>query len=525
MSNNNSLECNAPGAEDRGISLLRYVKEGFVPDRRDGIFALAVFVVGFLFTRWVWFSWQGWGVTVFTFVYCGTVMLYFHKKGVLMAKAGWFWLGAIILTALSYSLWTNNGLEPWRSMFLFCGAVYWVMCAADLLTAGKTSDWMCLDFLSGLVIIPGRYFWCQYKSIAFLGSGKRGKVNQALSIVLGIFLAFAVGCMVLPLLLEADSGGFASITNGVLLFFKELPEELAELLAHGILTVPAAAYLFGLVAGGVHRRGSSIFHRNAVEIRVSSLRVLPPATVYTLLGLLCCLYVIFIASQLPYFFSAFAGARPEGWLVYSEYARRGFFELCGITAINLSVLTAANLLSVKQRKDSIVLRAINCLLALLTLVLIAAALSKMALYIGVYGLTVRRMLPSVFMVFLAVVLGGVIALQKWQFSIVRLAAGVGVVMLCTLCLSNPDSLVVRYNTNRYLSGTLERFDVGILYTSGPAGVASALELYDRSDDSFLKNEIRNYLLGQQNKAMKSSQETEYNLEKVMALQKIAQKEL
>ena len=320
------------------------------------------------------------------------------------------------------------------------------------------------------------------------------------------------------------TAGFSTWQERILVFYKRYRKNCGAF-RQGVLSVPIAAYIFGLVAGAVHRRGCPAFYKDAVENKILALRVLPAATVYTMLGLLCCLYVVFIGTQLPYFFSAFAGERPEGWLVYSEYARRGFFELCGITAINLSVLTAANLLCDKPRKDSIVLRILNCLLALLTLVLIATALSKMALYVGVYGLTVRRLLPSVFMVFLAIILGGVIALQKWQFSIVRLAAGVGVVMLCTLCLSNPDSLVVRYNTGRYLSGTLAVFDVGILYRSGPAGVAPALELYDGTNDGFLKDEIRNYLLDQYNKDMKSSGHTWHNLEKARALQMISQKSL
>ena len=52
---------------------------------------------------------------------------------------------------------------------------------------------------------------------------------------------------------------------------------------------------------------------------------------------------------------------------------------------------------------------------------------------------------------------------KWSFSITRLAVGVGAVMFCMLCLANLDSLVARYNANRYLSP--ESFDVE--YYTGP----------------------------------------------------------
>ncbi|GBF34864.1 hypothetical protein DCCM_3984 [Desulfocucumis palustris] len=496
-------------------------KEPFEADRRDGIFALFTFILGFYFARWVLFSWQGWGVTLFTLGFCGAVTVYLLKKGVLIPRAGWFWLTVVALTGISFSLWTNNGLEPWRSLLLFCGAVYWIICATGLPILGKTSNLIMLDGLNGLFVIPFRNFGCQYKSLSFLGRNKRAEGRQIFSIGLGLLLTFIVAGIVLPLLLEADSGGFSKITKGVLTYLQGMRKEIGELFMNAVLAIPIAAYLFGLVAGSAHGRGCDLFKKDSILKAISDLRVLPAATVYTLLGLLDSLYVVFIGSQLPYFFSAFVGERPEGWQVYSEYARSGFFELCGIAAINLTVLTAANLLGKKLCRDSMVLKILNSLLAILTLVLIATAFSKMAMYIGAYGLSMRRLLPCFFMVLLAVICGGVVALQKWSFSVGRLAVGVGVVMLCTLCLLNPDGFVARYNAERYLSGTLGGFDVEILYRSGPAGVDSALKVYAQTDDQFLQAELKEYLLVQQ-QAAQSLGQPEDNLQKARARQKITQ---
>jgi hypothetical protein len=126
------------------------------------------------------------------------------------------------------------------------------------------------------------------------------------------------------------------------------------------------------------------------------------------------------------------------------------------------------------------------------------------------------------MVLLAVICVSVIALQKWQFSIVRLAVGVGVVMLCTLCILDPDSFVARYNADRYLSGTLCSFDVEILYRSGPAGVNAALEVYDKTDDKLLQSDLKTYLLFQQQQIAKVSGEPQDDLQKAHARQKITE---
>jgi len=508
--------------EISGVSMLCRKKLPFEADRRDGIFALFAFVLGFLFARWVLSAWQGWGVTFFTLLYFASVTLYFRKKGVLMPRTAWFWLAAVVLIGLSYSLWNNNGLEPWRNLFLFCGAVYWVISATGIPILGKTSNWMILDGINGVLAIPFRNFVCQYKSLSYLGRKKRTAGGQVLSIALGILFALLVVGIVLPLLMKADSGGFSRITKGIMEYLEVMQKNAGDFILQSILAVPIAAYLFGLVAGSVHQRGCDTFKKEDIQNTVSALRILPSVTVYIVLGSVCALYVVFIGTQLPYFFSGFAGLRPAGWQIFSEYARSGFFELCQIAAINLSLLAAANILCKKPRQNSIALKIFNIVLALLTLLLIATALSKMIMYIDVYGLSVRRLLPCVFMIFLAIICGAVATLQKWQFSILRLAAVVGTVLLCVLCLMGPDGFVARYNADRYMEGTLSSFDVEILYLAGPAGVEPALEVYAGTDDKFLRTRIEDYLIFQQKRAAASSRKSADNLENARARQQIAE---
>lgn len=499
-------------------SVRQQSKEPFAPDRSDVIFALLAFGLGFFFVRWVLLANGGWGVTLFTLGYGAVVLVYLFNKGVAITREGWFWLAIMVLTGLSYSLWTGCGLEPWRGLLLFCSAVYWVVSAAGVALRGETSDWIILDGLNGLLGIPFRNFSCQYRSLAYLGRNKRSASKQIIAVALGLFLTAIIAAMVLPLLLQADSGGFSKITHGLFIFLQGLSEDFGQYLGNGLLAVPVAAYIFALVAGSAHKRNTTLFTEDSSIKALGTLRVLPMATVYTILGLLCSLYILFIGSQVPYFFSAFVGQRPEGWQVYSEYARSGFFELCRIAAINLSVLTIANFMSIKPFRASKALQILNALLAVLTVVLIFTALSKMAMYIGAYGLSMRRLLPCFFMVFLAVVYGGVVAMQKWQFSIARLAVGAGVVMLCLLCLVNPDGYVANYNANRYLAGTLSEFDQTISYISGPAGVDAAVKVYTQTADPALRVELEQYIRIQQEQAAGYSGQHQDNWERAKARQ-------
>lgn len=493
----------ATQAAGQGASSGYIPKEPFVADQKDSIFALFAFLLGFFYVRWVLFSWQGWGVTVFTIGYCLSITIYLTKKGISIPRPAYFWLGVVLLIGISYSFYANKGLEPWRSLFLLCAAVYYVICASGRLILCSTSNWLLLDGINGLFIIPFKNFGCQYKSLSSPKYIKKSLGRQILSIIFGILLALLVAGVILPLLMRADSGGFSKIVNEIYEYYRWVQNQFMDIIINCILAIPVAAYLYGLVAGCGHDRGCSTFKREDIQYAIESIRVLASATVYTVLGLICCLYLVFIGSQLPYFFSAFVGQRPEGWQIYSEYARNGFFELCQIAAINLSIMTCANLFCKKSQGKNHALKILNALLSLLTLLLIATAFSKMALYIGAYGLSIRRLLPCLFMLFLTVVFGGVIILQKRKFSIVWLSAFTGALMICVLCLLNPDGFVARYNADRYLLGTLDNFDVQILYQSGPAGVDSALKVYAQTEDNKLKAELKAYIYDQQTESAKT----------------------
>ena len=466
-------------------------ENAFKPDMHDFSFALAAFALGYLFSRWVLFTWQGWGVTAFTTVYLLSVTAYLIKKGVFIKNcAAWFWMAVTLAAGFSYALWENASLAFIRASFLFCAAVYFVLAASGRTVMGATSNYLLADGLNATIIIPFRNIINQYVSFSALRKGE-SKRKKALPVILGIFLAVLCFLGIIPLLMRADSGGFGIIMG----FFNDILRRIisAELIFYGLFALPAAAYLYGLVSGAAHRKGTDIIKPEEVKKAAAGARVLQPATVFIVLGAVCGLYLIFIFSQTPYFFSAFTGRRPEGWLVYAQYARQWFFELCGIAAVNLVIITASNVTCRKSRAESRPLKAFNISLAVITLVLIATAFSKMAMYIGVYGLTMPRLLPCVFMVITAAVFVALIALQKWSFSIVRFALITGSVMLCVLFLSNPDALVVRYNTDRYLAGTLQDYDIEILYRSGSAGVRPAAEVYEKTDDEILKVSIFRYL--------------------------------
>ena len=465
----------------------------YKPDRTDFFFAIMAFVIGYLFANWVLFSARGWGVTAFTVLYLLSVTIYLVKKEAFKSKlATWFWMAVTLIAGASFTLWENAGVNPQRIMFLFCTATYYIIAASGSAIMGKTGNYLIIDGINAVILIPIRNFINQYLSFgAIKRDGKRR--GRALPVILGALVALLLIACLLPMLRRADSGGFGIVVTFIGDLFTVRTDIIVEIFVYLLCAGPIAAYIFGLISGAAHKKGTDTIKPEGAKQAVGAVRFLQPATVYIALGAVCVLYLVFMLSQLPYFFSAFTGERPVGWLVYSEYARQGFFELCGITVINLVLILAGNLTCKKRRVDSRMLKVLNIALALITLALIATAFSKMALYIDAYGLTMPRLLPCVFMLFLGAVFIALIALQKWNFSIVRFALVAGAVLLCGVFMSNPDAMVVRYNTDRYLSGTLSDYDIDILYRARYAGVLPALEVYENSTDEELRTSIAAYL--------------------------------
>ncbi|MBD9256061.1 MAG: GNAT family N-acetyltransferase [Ruthenibacterium lactatiformans] len=273
----------------------------------------------------------------------------------------------------------------------------------------------------------------------------------------GVALALLCLCFVLPLLMAADDG-FASLLSGFVgrlaAWFSGWRDSWTEFVVKVFFALPTALYLYGLVYGAVRGRRACVYDKKEVCAVQRGLRFAPRSTVLTALFVLCAVYLLFISMQAKYLFGAFWGALPEGFS-YSEYARQGFFELCRVAAINIVLLLAANVMSRAQAAENCLLRVCNTALSALTLLLLATAAAKMALYIAAYGLTVKRVLASVFLVWMACVFVCVILRQFRTVALVRVAVFLGAVLFALLCVLPVGDGISTYNAARVQAGTLD----------------------------------------------------------------------
>ena len=198
-------------------------------------------------------------------------------------------------------------------------------------------------------------------------------------------------------------------------------------------------------------------------------RGISPLTVNTLLIAVCLVYCAYLVSQLAYFTGGFAGVLPEDFTL-AEYARRGFFEMAWLCAINLSIIILS--LSLCKKEQAPLFTRLLCLfIGIVTLFFVCAASAKMILYIESYGLTRLRVLTQVVMVFLGIV---TILASVWlfvpKFAYMKAVLSTALVIGAAVSWADVDTQVAKYNVNAYLSGKMETVDVHYLTSLGHGAV-------------------------------------------------------
>jgi hypothetical protein len=174
-----------------------------------------------------------------------------------------------------------------------------------------------------------------------------------------------------------------------------------------------------------------------------------------MLGLLDVLFLAFVAVEVRYFFGGSALVRATTGLTYSEYARRGFFQLLAVAALLLPFLLVVHwLLRPDDAPGQRLFRWLAGIQIALLSVIMVSAFERMRLYQAEYGLSESRLYPTAFMAWLAVVFVWfcltVLRARRERFAFGAMVAGF--LLVAALHVINPDTLIARTNLERARAG-------------------------------------------------------------------------
>ncbi|GAB1476420.1 hypothetical protein MASR2M70_12540 [Bacillota bacterium] len=460
--------------------------------RADFVFAITMLVCGFLYWNLIRFESLGAGVSIFAAILCILAGIYLHLNGIGQTKESLLYLAIVALSAGSFFLFDNVDIKALNFLFLSLAFIYWIAVSTGRRLEGRLSAAIMGDGINQLLLVPFYNFNCGYLGMRSR-SGKSKRSRGFLHALLGILIFLPILMIVVSLLMNADAA-FERLVSNIRI---SISADILDYILQMILGIPVACYLFGLIYGNIHKRHAEHITLASIEKVWATLRFLPGITVYSALTVLNGVYLLFFLSQTSYLFSAFGDRLPEA-MTYAEYARRGFFELCTVAAINLCVIGAAHLLAGRgegAQEPTKALKAETVVLCIFTILLMATALRKMALYINYYGLTQLRVYTTWFMLVLFIVFVIVILRQFKRFNGTKVAAISFIICFLFLCYANVDSFIAKYNIDRYLEGSLENVDVAALGQLSDAAIPPMFDLYEKTHDEALKMELGRTILG------------------------------
>ena len=353
-----------------------------------------------------------------------------------------------------------------------------------------------LDAVKAIFVYPFLSFAAYFLSLFHWKTRSKKAGMAVLYAVIGIAAALVLGLIAISLL-SYDPRFEALIRIDFTL--EDVPEAILKLL----ISVPVAALLFSAFCSSKERKldGFSTQEKaDSIGARIKSI----PAIVFLIPSLtLLVIYGLFFFSQWSFYMGAFSGVLPEDYTA-AEYARNGFFELCAVAALNALLCTSFTIFAKESGNAANVLKkAANTLLALATLILIATAFSKLALYIERFDLTYTRFFVAVLLFLFAV---GFITLILSQW--IRRVQVMPVLTVCIAALlliapfCNTRGRIAAYNVDRYLTRAAQseddnRIDIDYLTDElGDAAIPEAIRLLKSgrlsgSEQARLKQELKN----------------------------------
>lgn len=441
-----------------------------------------------------------------------TVFLFNAKSKLVKPQMSFEWLLTlpVLALALTYFIFSNEIFQ----VLNFFAVPLLVIIQTTLLTSNSRYKWYSSGFILDIILGAfARPLVNIAKPFAILSKAASSKLHStkyrnAGKVLMGLLVSVSLALIVVPLLASADQV-FNSFVENIPDFFTGI--NAGDFIAQVLVVLVACILLFSYILSLIKPEECGL--KPSGELGASSpARPLDAIMVITVLCVMNIIYLVFTAIQFSYLFSH--SSLPEGF-TYSEYARRGFFELLLVTVINLSiVLCNINFTKKSGVRMGNANRILSSLLILCTAVMLLSAHLRMSLYEDAYGYTYLRIFTHAFMVFIFVLL--IIALFKiWHERVPLLKAYIITAIAAYVIINyiNVDSIVARNNIERYKKSSVidTMYLTGLSYDAMPYLMGL---VYDSKED--ISEEMKKYLSYREKELLESRDWQSFNISRYRA---------
>ena len=339
-------------------------------------------------------------------------------------------------------------LEPMTVFLSVLMTIFLMGVFAITYLGGRWMHYGLLDYLFGYFRLFGSMiarplgFAADVKRDQPEGSPKRD--SHFWPILRGIVIALPVVAIFASILASADVV-FAKRLDDVIELFKidNLPEYIFRL-------VYILVFAYALAGTYLHAAHSAEEKISEDKPFVSAFLGFTESAI--VLGSVALLFAAFVVVQFQYFFGGQVNISFTGY-TFSEYARKGFGELVAVAFFSLLMLLGLGAITRRETETQRrVFSGLGVALVGLVIVMLVSAFQRLVLYETAYGFSRLRTYTHVFMIWLALLLIVVVALEimrrERMVAFAMLVASFGFIV--SLGILNVDAFIVKENVQREL---------------------------------------------------------------------------
>ncbi len=451
----------------------------------ETVFAWLAFVIGYIFCIVTPPTDTPFGAVVFIISLYAAGLAFMIMSHISPAPRSFFWLIAGALPSVGLFLSSDTFTGTLAFAWSLACFILWIDLSSHGGLETHARELFFFDTIKAFWVMPLSSLGAVFS--AALGSHSHRNGNNTaggsgcrtfIYILLGIGLAIVPTAVVIGLLLYDSS--FDNHLNAVVNF---LGGDIFDVISRLIFAIPITAYGFGALISAVDKKHERTMSADACRRFAACMRFAPVVMVCFAIIPLLAVYLLFFISQWDYYLAAFYGRLPTGVDIYAFYARDGFFELCGVCSVNAMVMLVANIFTKRRHPDrqNTAVRIIFGMLSVSTIILIATAFSKLALYIDQYGLTRLRIYAAWFIAVLFAAFLIMLIKQIFPRTNATLCMIVAFALLFVcIALIDINGVIADYNISGYLNGSLQKLDMSVISDCGDSAIPHLLKLCDSS---------------------------------------------
>ncbi|MGH4051432.1 MAG: DUF4153 domain-containing protein [Clostridium sp.] len=459
------------------------------------------FGLAIIYDRLFSFKQVGISVVIFYVMFMGFFLWSIREKVRSIRNIDFIMIIPILLLAINYSIHSNSLLNYLNGVMILLLTVI-----STLLIRYRDRKWE-YDQLVRKVFtrvfkkIPEN-IWKPFifikESITLKGKKQKNSTNK--NILRGLIISIPLLIVIIVLLTSADM-----VFKNYLMNFSRAFENIniGNTMSHFLVIMAIFLISFSYIWSFKYTCKHKEYNKKTLQWE--------PISMLTVIFMINIVYLLFSIVQFSYLYGGDTSFLPSGF-TYSEYARKGFFELFAVTIINFTILLSSMKFIKKDNKTiSIIANILLTLLVGFTMNMLFSAHYKMSLYEQTYGFTYLRIFVHIFMfmLFLLFIIA-LIGIWNRKVPVNKVLLITVLIMYIVLNYINVDKVIAQKNIDIYYK--TQKIDVLYLESLSYDATVEIIKLKNDSNEE-VSSEVNIYLSDIKKELSKESSWYEFNYSK------------